>query len=544
MSAKPAQPELDAWSDEQLTESTQSETDDEDDQELPLPALRPTSPKSPHRSPSSTSVDASVIRTVSVAALLELADLSSIAPSLSAAAFDDDCLALVIVELNDDWKSGVKLLTDLLRKADLTDYLAQLLDALPRKTLSQPRSRAQSQSALDADIGRLCRDLGDEVAEVPAKDRHPVPTAAVRANESATHNEMLTVPTLRRDSGGVVKAPDKTPKGSSFRDRFKSDYKANFGQNAEQEEQTRIERLKELNAELCGLQQKLILTPKKERKEVKKEADYVEKKIEQWGNDWSGKIKFADDAAVYDRPANARCLQPLARGTAEVSECGATLSGQGTFNSAEDFAKWLAASGATALKAPDSPTKSSKKKELREKEEENTESPKSYTDQALAGGKTFASPEEFAEWMRMTKLSDTGKDTPPAAPSETQESHEVVAPSSGTQHGNALSPIDEDQDAQQPTFTRLAPPPPAAVQSHFNPLTPRLMAPDPQLAQQRCAAPQKSAPRPPPPPPTAAWSPSPPLAPSSPASTNIGFNALCTPRMGAETSRRMEEDQV
>ena len=464
-----------------------------------------------------------------MAALLELADLSNIEPSLSAAAFDDDCLALVIVELNDDWKSGVTLLNELLQKADLTDkaILAQLLAALPRKALSQPRSRAESQSALDADIERLCRDLGDEVADVPAQDRHPAPAAAVRANESATHNvPMLAVPTLRREPSGVVKAPDKTPKGSSFRDRLNARNKAGFAQSEEEEEEKKIERLKQLNAELCALQEKLILTPRKERKEVKKDAEYIEKKIEQWSGDWSGKIQFADDAVVYDRPANARCLQPLTRGTAEeVSECGATLSGQGTFNSPEDFARWLATSGATALKSPDSPS-NKKKRELRETEEaEKAESPKSYTDQALAGGKTFASPEEFAEWMRMTKLSDTGGDTPSAVPSPT------------TRHGNALSPLTEDQDARQSTFPRLAPPPPpTAVQSHFNPLTPRLMVPDPQLAQQRCAAPPKSAPRQPPRPPAEAWSPSPPLAPSTPASTNIGFNALCTPRMGAETS--------
>jgi hypothetical protein len=150
--------------------------------------------------------------------------------------------------------------------------------------------------------------------------------------------------------------------------------------------------------------------------------------------------------------------------------------GQGTFNSADDFAKWLAVSGATALKARDS---GRLKKELGETA--GAESPKSYTDQALRGGKTFASPEEFAEWMRMTKLSDTGDATLPAS-ALTQESHEVVAPSR-IRHDNPLSQHTEDHDAGQPTLPRLAPPPPpVAVHAHFNPLTPRRMVPDPQIS--------------------------------------------------------------
>ena len=52
MSAERAQ--VEAWSDELRTESaTDSESDDTDDEDLPLPELRPTSPKSRPTSPSS-----------------------------------------------------------------------------------------------------------------------------------------------------------------------------------------------------------------------------------------------------------------------------------------------------------------------------------------------------------------------------------------------------------------------------------------------------------------------------------------------------------
>ena len=384
----------------------------------------------PEDEPGSSS-DAIVIDTVSVAALLELAGMSSIAPSLSDAGFEDDCLAQIIVELNHDWDSGVTLLHDLLQETDLSDKAipGQLLGALRAKALSQP------QSALETDTERPCRSLGDEVAEGPARDQHPAPTAAVSANESVTHNvPMLAVPTLRRDSGGVVKAP----KGSSFRDRMNAQNQEGFTRDADEEEAIKILKLKWLNAELCTLQEKLLLSPRADRKELKKEADYVERKIWQWSGVF--KFKFADDAVVYDRPAEARSLQPLARGTAEVSECGATLSGQGTFNSAEDFAKWLAVSGGTALKAPNSPH-IKKKKERRETA--GPESPQSHTDRALAGEKTF---------------------TPPVS-ALTQESHEVGAPSATMRHCNPLSTrqLTEDQDAAPPPHNHFGVPHPTGL---------------------------------------------------------------------------------